>query len=1078
MMRFGVLTLAAALLLVTAFCAFGMKEQARPLPPPDYAVGRLSAAGPFVIFQAGDTTWVQVHANDTYCPGDPSGGHGGEADGGPGATENWCFEGNWPAGDSCGTNPPWNAPPNCIEHLDVRALSSQTGVNYWHVDSYRCDERTYCGDSALWCGSDTMWYGSPVECGTWINPPGYGDQWNCVAQLTLPGTFDVVNGCTLYFDPRYDLECKYDYFYVEMYDGTQWVELALFNATSNNPGSECGTPTGGNPDYWGNTDSFRLLNVDWQTRAVSGEPAFKAEIAPGSYSYTSGPRFRWRFESDGAWSDADGRGNTDGAAYVDNVWIHGDDEQYVMDFETGLDAYWSFPDPEGVIDQWHMEHDPDPPYEGGDGGERSTCELDSSVVYRGRPSGGYASGTAWRNGWFYRLVSPVIPVQNSGAVVQYDQFMCGRAITCDYTDTKVRFYDTNDNTWCPWINIDGFILYGGCFFWNFNRNENVTPFYGVSDDSMQFCWDLMDVSSSGDFCRGKHGGTENIVDNVSIGFFEGNTTVFRTRVIDILQDMFFTDLCFYNSFFDAYDQDTLNYYADEAHPYPAGTRLNVEVTDKDGVQAVELIGSIDGGATWQSVAMDFFEAFDPQDSSLGGTYVGTLCMSDFGLTDWAAGTELWYYVKCTDVLNNEVYFPNEADPGDPDHTGTVEDYFEASVLPMYPAEFDGIKILLVDGYGRRNYDYTPCFAVDDSLTALENMYEQSLVDAGYCYDKYDITGGGSNIHVHYLCTWNTDYDAVLWFTGPYFSNYLFDKEAQVEMRNYLLGGGKVILCGDRTAYSAASEDEGGGGEDSLGGEFLSGIMGCDYLSEMASPFTYPYVYAKGVSSVQVFGTPTPVDFDTILVYRECPYLKEMSWVKVEAAPPDGYVAQVLVDVLNPMVADADLVTYVEYQGIGQSVLINFDLSGSINQTYQYCDGTVPEGGYQSFTPGNYEGRADLIRMILNDIFGLPSQGTGGTTGAPGRTVFKWALHQNAPNPVSSMTEVRYEVARPGAVSIKVYNAQGQLVNTLVDGRMEPGRYSAHWDGKNLAGEKVASGVYFYKLEAGAFKTTRKMLVVN
>jgi flagellar hook assembly protein FlgD len=64
------------------------------------------------------------------------------------------------------------------------------------------------------------------------------------------------------------------------------------------------------------------------------------------------------------------------------------------------------------------------------------------------------------------------------------------------------------------------------------------------------------------------------------------------------------------------------------------------------------------------------------------------------------------------------------------------------------------------------------------------------------------------------------------------------------------------------------------------------------------------------------------------------------------------------------------------------------------------------------------------------------------------------------------------------VSIKVYNAQGQLVNTLVDARMEPGRYSARWDGKNLAGERVASGVYFYKMAAGQFNATKKMLVVR
>ena len=91
------------------------------------------------------------------------------------------------------------------------------------------------------------------------------------------------------------------------------------------------------------------------------------------------------------WSDQDGRGDTDGAAFIDNVWVWGDSERYAEDFETGtLDpAHWSLPNPDGVIDQWHMVHDTDPPYEGGDGGDRTTCTLDSSTAYRARPESGY-----------------------------------------------------------------------------------------------------------------------------------------------------------------------------------------------------------------------------------------------------------------------------------------------------------------------------------------------------------------------------------------------------------------------------------------------------------------------------------------------------------------------------------------------------------------------------------------------------------------------------------------------------------------------------------------------------------------
>jgi hypothetical protein len=184
-------------------------------------------------------------------------------------------------------------------------------------------------------------------------------------------------------------------------------------------------------------------------------------------------------------------------------------------------------------------------------------------------------------------------------------------------------------------------------------------------------------------------------------------------------------------------------------------------------------------------------------------------------------------------------------------------------------------------------------------------------------------------------------------------------------------------------------------------------------------------------------------------------------------------------VLNPDVTQAHMAIYVEYQGVGQSVLVNFDQSGSINHTQQYCSGSVPLGR-QPYNPGNYEGRVDLFRTVLEDVIGLPSTGagTGGTSDTPDRPVFKWALHQNAPNPVAAGTEIRYEVARTSDVKIKIYNAMGQLVQTVMDGQVEPGRYAATWDARNLQGDKVAAGVYFYRMSAGQYSATKKMLVVR
>ena len=109
--------------------------------------------------------------------------------------------------------------------------------------------------------------------------------------------------------------------------------------------------------------------------------------------------------------------------------------------------------------------------------------------------------------------------------------------------------------------------------------------------------------------------------------------------------------------------------------------------------------------------------------------------------------------------------------------------------------------------------------------------------------------------------------------------------------------------------------------------------------------------------------------------------------------------------------------------------------------------------------------------------GLPAC-VGGEAGAPPGETYHWALGQNMPNPCVSSTRIRFAVARIGHVSIKVYNAMGQLVRVLENKRMEPGRYSTRWDGANRAGQKVSAGVYFCTMQAGDFSATRKVLVLR
>ena len=92
------------------------------------------------------------------------------------------------------------------------------------------------------------------------------------------------------------------------------------------------------------------------------------------------------------------------------------------------------------------------------------------------------------------------------------------------------------------------------------------------------------------------------------------------------------------------------------------------------------------------------------------------------------------------------------------------------------------------------------------------------------------------------------------------------------------------------------------------------------------------------------------------------------------------------------------------------------------------------------------------------------------------------MYQNYPNPFNPDTWVPYQIAEDADVVIDIYSIKGQLVRALHLGHKPAGFYitkerAAHWDGKNAAGEKVASGVYFYQLKAGSYKSPVTRMVI-
>jgi hypothetical protein len=91
---------------------------------------------------------------------------------------------------------------------------------------------------------------------------------------------------------------------------------------------------------------------------------------------------------------------------------------------------------------------------------------------------------------------------------------------------------------------------------------------------------------------------------------------------------------------------------------------------------------------------------------------------------------------------------------------------------------------------------------------------------------------------------------------------------------------------------------------------------------------------------------------------------------------------------------------------------------------------------------------------------------------------EFSLSQNYPNPFNPKTNIEYGLKQDVQVKITVYDIMGRIVKTLVNEYQTAGYKSVIWDGTNSSNSEISSGVYFYKIEAGSFVSTKKMLLLK
>jgi hypothetical protein len=470
----------------------------------------------------------------------------------------------------------------------------------------------------------------------------------------------------------------------------------------------------------------------------------------------------------------------------------------------------------------------------------------------------------------------------------------------------------------------------------------------------------------------------------------------------------------------------------------------MEIRDDDGIASARLVVSDDAGATWATYSMT---RETPE-----GNWWGASTPS----AETVPGAVIRYYYSATDGVGNVSTYPSTAPDG----------YLEFSLLPTrLPASYR--DLLLVDKHGRRIPGEDRAY-----LHSSEYYYREALGILGYEWDVYDVevpsgttvqsNGPDSSLYKYYdtQIWWFADFDAftVKRVDQKRIIDWL-SVASETKDRNLLLAGNEV----GKELISA--------GLETLG--FYETWLASDWVQDAVGPVNVDSVpglidNAGGwdfMTTDAVMGT----DGEAILE-AGCPILHAFDVVDAMA----GSAGEVVADYIK---ADCSTqlpagVAYTHATLGYQTVNLGFDIPYIMDG--QVC---AARGNY---TPEGYfkTGIADRTNLIKNIMLYFEKTPTGDPTGVVDG--MKADLSYAYPNPFNPVTKISYSIREAGPTTIEVYNIAGKVVRTLLPTTELAAGASGYvvWDGTDNVGEKCASGVYFYRLNAPGYTETQKMVMLK
>jgi FlgD Ig-like domain len=617
-----------------------------------------------------------------------------------------------------------------------------------------------------------------------------------------------------------------------------------------------------------------------------------------------------------------------------------------------------------------------------------------------------------------RLITPAVDTDRGSQVLTaFDIYRNMPLDGCFYYSVNYR-HKMVGGSWSNWFDPTGLLYYGSNKDWI--RQKINLPLAG-GKDSVQVMFIVKDYGPI--YCGGSTGYTNiyPLFDNVAIGVRAVTPPIFTARDIDLFQDTFKT-----TAFFNGGDNFNT----------PVGDSTVIQVSTPRGYKSGFMYYRLNSGS-WFSIPLQVADNDFP-----------TIRHADVPLGNYPANTTLWYYFAVTDSTDSTSYLPTNAP--------SAQVFYSASILPLKTATNPAL--------GCADSLATILFVNNSRGYETEATIAKALTAYGFKFDTWDVnaptTGAGNTPggippgDPTYIwpgsTTGNlTQYSSIIWHSGS-LAQFTMRSTDQALIQSWIQQAGKsrnIMIAGDDIASDLiVSQNE--------INSFLSFTMGSRFLRDLWENFPQDSLHpvVTGLSGSPSAGRSFHVNMD-------CPTMEDSDLIAVATGAPARGKTGLWLRYPNTFAAATRFAT--KYTPTGT------DSARSIHMAFNYNN--IEETGE----------RYRLIKDIVNGYFKINAcyYATAVETEPTPSPVLADVLHQNAPNPFNPVTTIRFSVAQAGQATIHIYSVGGTLVRTLVKGHHAPGSYSVRWDGRDDNGRRLASGVYFYKLETPSGVTGSKKLIM-